>query len=59
MSLRHAKEAFRDVQGRLDHNREPDLYDLALGMRLMAEGLEEEFGALKDRIAELASKLPP
>lgn len=53
MSLRHAKEAFRDAQRNLDHEREPQLYDFALGMRLLVEGLEEEIGGLREALAQL------
>jgi hypothetical protein len=53
MSLHHAKEAFRDAQRKLDHEREPELYDFALGMRLLIEGLEAELGAIRREIAAL------
>jgi len=58
ISLRHAKEAFRDAQRKLDPNRTPELYDFALGMRLLVEGLEEELTAIKRRIAELENHCP-
>ena len=56
MTLRHAREAFRDAQRALNHEREPNLYDFALGMRLLVEGLEEELQALRREIAEIKAK---
>ena len=56
MSLHHAKEAFRDAQRKLDHESEPELYDFALGMRLLTEGLEEELSAIRRDIADLKDR---
>ena len=56
MSLHHAKEAFRDAQRTLDHEREPELYDFALGMRLLVEGLEKEFSDIRKEIADLRTR---
>jgi len=53
MSLRHAKEAFRDAQRQLDPKVMPELYDFALGMRLLVEGLEAELQELARQIADL------
>ena len=54
MPLRHAKAAFRDAQKSFDHDREPHLYDLALGLRLLTEGLEEELSSIRRQLAEIA-----
>jgi hypothetical protein len=53
MSLLHAKEAFRDAQRNLNHRDTPELYDFALGMRLLVEGLEAELQNLRREVSTL------
>lgn len=56
MSFRDAKEAFRDAQISVDPKVEPVMYDIALGMRMLAEALETNLSEMRAALDQIEGR---
>ena len=57
MSYHHARDAFQEAQRHMTKEKEPILWDLAVGVGLLVSAIEEDMQRIHDQVDELARRV--